>query len=232
MKEKCKEMGKCIIFGAGGHILTRIQEVLADGWQIVALCDTNIKECMLGGYTVLSKVQAIDICLEDSSMKIVIGAWQPEMIDKIMRDIYREFPENVEIVWKYWLSDIERRVKRLDERLQYVEKLMQEIPNNLFYLSENQNSDVSNRSKPKRKEKFISIEQAYNSLKEKCPTAYEIWRGLFENGYKSYVNDPGNNLMVDESVHAHELDDFLKLYVNRNDYILDIGCGPEKKQRI
>ena len=87
MKEKCKEMGKCIIFGAGGHILTRIQEVLADGWQIVALCDTNIKECMLGGYTVLSKVQAIDICLEDSSMKIVIGAWQPEMIDKIMRYI-------------------------------------------------------------------------------------------------------------------------------------------------
>lgn len=221
-------MKKCIIFGAGGHVLTRIQQVLDDGWEIVCLCDTNLNERKLFGYDVVKKSQAIDICLKDSDVKIVIGAWKSEIIAKIMQDIYKEFPDNIEIVWNYWLLDIERRMKNLSERLEILDKFATELPNTLSHLPRKLENDAIDKKKPKRKDDFVGINLAYTLLKERVPVAYTIWKELFENGTRSYASDPQNNLVVDESIHAHEFDDFLKLYVDADDYIWDIGCGPER----
>ena len=57
----------------------------------------------------------------------------------------------------------------------------------------------------------ISIEDAMAELERQVPKAYQIWRQLFENGKKLYIENPSSNLMVGESKWADHFDAFSKL---------------------
>ncbi len=74
----------------------------------------------------------------------------------------------------------------------------------------------------------ISIEDAMAELERQVPKAYQIWRQLFENGKKLYIENPSSNLMVGESKWADHFDAFSKLNWKNKGWLLDIGCGIQK----
>ena len=74
----------------------------------------------------------------------------------------------------------------------------------------------------------ISIEDAMAELERQVPKAYQIWRQLFENGKKLYIENPSSNLMVGESKWADHFDAFSKLNWKNKGWLLDIGCGIQR----
>lgn len=71
----------------------------------------------------------------------------------------------------------------------------------------------------------LSMEEVMEELERKVPKAYKIWKQLFENGKQVYIEDPSNNLIVDESIWAETFDAFGSLNWKKTGWLLDIGCG-------
>lgn len=71
----------------------------------------------------------------------------------------------------------------------------------------------------------LSLEEVLAELEHQVPKAYEVWWQLFKNGEKTYLEDPSNNLIVEESRWADTFEAFGRLNWKKKGWLLDIGCG-------
>ena len=98
----------CIVWGAGhyGHAL---METLngEDEYEILAYCDRDrqLVGKKVGGYDIISVEAAIERCLVDENLAIIIGIFDYRIIEEIQKDIKARFPKHTRVVVGHSIQD-------------------------------------------------------------------------------------------------------------------------------
>lgn len=107
-------MKKCIIYGAGEHAEWVISLLVKDGYEIIALCDSDRNKigCKYGDYCIVDKKDAIDLCKNDNSIHVFIGVIRRRVYDEILDIVKRDFPGETVVIES--LTEIMNRVQKVE----------------------------------------------------------------------------------------------------------------------
>lgn len=248
-------MQKLIVIGAGdmgSKVAMDILPEISEKFSEIFYFDNDKKKQgnMISGYQILSSLEYHSFLQKECALIIATDRWREiyddckangvaeniiGIFDKYSFNRYPyldygyKFAEMTKIEGGYnayiqkQISDLSLWVERQISKLwSNAEETVNNFSKMAFvntYIRDNEPAAVEMVDHP------LSLEEAMEELARKVPKAYEIWKGLFENGEKSYVEDPMHNLSVAESRWADVFDAFGMLHWKKKGWLLDIGCG-------
>lgn len=152
--------------------------------------------------------------------------------EDVCMDFFNE--ENKKALEGFIKECVESDILEVKRRIHRVWDAQEEMMNNNLSLLnrlekgfKKESSKGLGGSKPELLDNFLTLEDSLAKLEGIVPEAYAIWIELFKNGEKEYFTDPVHNLVVKGSAWEKTFDCFLRLYLDKPGYLLDIGCGPQ-----
>lgn len=191
-------MKKCIIYGAGRHAELQVITLEKDGYDIIALCDSDPAKC--GGvfgekYRIISKEEAIKLCKDDCSVEVVIGVTDTRLHKEISEIVKSEFPKSTTVIFSE--SKIKNRV---------------------------QNAELEDYYKSMEYKWEVDLNGLFNNWVDNLDTEVDFWlyNGLDKKSessgrYRDLRRMKRNDVMFEERD--------LEKYVKNGDIMLDIGCA-------
>lgn len=97
---------RCIVWGAGKYG-QRLMEMLDKEYDIAAYCDMSIEllDKKLGKYEIVSIEKAIEMCIADKNLKIIIAIFDQDNIKEVKKIIENKFPRNTEVIVAHDIQD-------------------------------------------------------------------------------------------------------------------------------
>lgn len=245
---------KLIVFGAGaigGRVAQSILPNLSSEFSDIYFFDNDVnKQGMEShGYYVLTRTEYYKFIMEDCSLIIATDYWR-EILDECKDSgiegkiiaIFDKYSFNTDSCINYrhqltgggydfaymrkQISDLALRIERIEKSVSRLWNSEEETIANMLSIScKDNNSSKNGLSKLEMLENPLSMEEVMKGLERQVPRAYKIWRQLFENGKKAYIEAPSDNLVVEESKWADAFDAFGSLNWKNIGWLLDIGCG-------
>lgn len=244
-------MKKLIVLGAGEigqKVAKDILPNMLEEFEDVYFFDNDINKQgkKIQGYYILKYIEYSKMIKEECAIIIATDYWREifeecrnygveekviALYDKYSFNNYGyvdcgdEFTgRNEKLFIQKQINDIMLRFKRIEKNISRLWDSEEEMVANVSCI--NCNGDIENKLSPlEMLENPVSIEEALKELERQAPKAYKIWRQLFENGKNVYIEDPSNNLSVEENKWADYFDAFGRLNWKNKGWLLDIGCG-------
>lgn len=247
-------MKKLIVLGAGsigGRVAQSILPNISDEFSDIYFFDNDINKQgkNIYGYYVLKDTEYYELHKQDYSLIIATDFWREIFneckkigIEQKIIAIFDKYSFNnpIPINCNYKVMGggynfvcIQKQIDDMSLKIERLEKSISRLWNSeeemlINNLSISSIYDFSNKSQLPNLEMLenpLSMEEVMEELERKVPKAYKIWKQLFENGKQVYIEDPSNNLLVDESRWAETFDAFGSLNWKKTGWLLDIGCG-------